>query len=77
MLSAKPVNQKLLPVSRLEPLQFYSGKLRTPKSVLQYFSHGERAELASDEWIPLSSVLEGFVILKKNPNSIDAPKDKK
>jgi len=40
-------------------------------------SHGERAELASDEWIPLSSVLEGFVILKKNPNSIDAPKDKK
>ena len=40
------------------------------------FSHGERAELATDEWIPLSSVLEGFVILKKNPNSIDAPEKK-
>jgi len=39
-------------------------------------SHGERAELATDEWIPLSSVLEGFVILKKNPNSIDAPEKK-
>lgn len=32
-------------------------------------SHGHRAELASDEYIPLSSVLEGFVILKKNPDA--------
>jgi len=43
---------------------------------IKIFSHGERAELATDEWIPLSSVLEGFVILKKNPNSIDAPEKK-
>uniref|UniRef100_A0A7S3DF00 26S proteasome non-ATPase regulatory subunit 2 n=1 Tax=Palpitomonas bilix TaxID=652834 RepID=A0A7S3DF00_9EUKA len=28
--------------------------------------HGERAELASEEYIPLAPVLEGFVILKKN-----------
>eukprot|EP01120_Amphizonella_sp_Union-15-10_P013230 TRINITY_DN6118_c0_g2_i1.p1 TRINITY_DN6118_c0_g2~~TRINITY_DN6118_c0_g2_i1.p1 ORF type:complete len:106 (+),score=16.99 TRINITY_DN6118_c0_g2_i1:176-493(+) len=32
-------------------------------------SHGERAELATDEFIPLSTVLEGFVILKANPDS--------
>eukprot|EP01121_Diplochlamys_sp_Union-15-3_P001972 TRINITY_DN11694_c0_g1_i1.p1 TRINITY_DN11694_c0_g1~~TRINITY_DN11694_c0_g1_i1.p1 ORF type:complete len:880 (+),score=144.07 TRINITY_DN11694_c0_g1_i1:41-2680(+) len=31
-------------------------------------AHGERAELATDEYIPYSSVLEGFVILRKNPN---------
>lgn len=28
---------------------------------------GNRAELASDEYIPLSTVLEGFVVLRKNP----------
>ena len=28
---------------------------------------GERAELATDEYLPLTSVLEGVVILKKNP----------
>jgi 26S proteasome regulatory subunit N1 len=27
----------------------------------------ERAELATEEFIPYASVLEGFVILKKNP----------
>ena len=29
-------------------------------------AHGERAELASDEYIPLTPILEGFVILRKN-----------
>ncbi|CAF2107450.1 26S proteasome non-ATPase regulatory subunit 2 homolog B [Brassica napus] len=29
---------------------------------------GERAELATDKYIPLSPVLEGFVILRENPN---------
>ncbi|CAH8314583.1 unnamed protein product [Eruca vesicaria subsp. sativa] len=29
---------------------------------------GERAELATDKYIPLSPILEGFVILKENPN---------
>nr|VDD55533.1 unnamed protein product [Brassica oleracea] len=29
---------------------------------------GERAELATDKYIPLSAVLEGFVILRENPN---------
>lgn len=32
--------------------------------------HGDRAELASDEYLPVTSVLEGFVILKKNPEYV-------
>lgn len=31
-------------------------------------SYGERAELATDEYIALTNVLEGFVILRKNPD---------
>lgn len=31
--------------------------------------HGERAELATDEYLAVSSVLEGFVILRKNPDA--------
>jgi len=31
-------------------------------------SHGDRAELATDEYIPLTSTLEGFVVVKKNPD---------
>lgn len=31
-------------------------------------SHGERAELATEEYIPVTSIMEGFVILKKNPD---------
>eukprot|EP00741_Cyanophora_paradoxa_P013578 tig00020703_g13111.t1 len=31
---------------------------------------GDRAELATDEYIPLSTMLEGFVILKKNPDFV-------
>uniref|UniRef100_A0A4W3HXI2 Proteasome 26S subunit ubiquitin receptor, non-ATPase 2 n=1 Tax=Callorhinchus milii TaxID=7868 RepID=A0A4W3HXI2_CALMI len=31
-------------------------------------AHGERAELATEEYIPLTPILEGFVILRKNPN---------
>lgn len=30
-------------------------------------SHNQRAELVTEEFIPLSPVLEGFIILKKNP----------
>lgn len=30
--------------------------------------YGERAELASDEYISETHVLEGFVLLRKNPN---------
>merc|ERR1712240_123263 len=31
-------------------------------------AHGERAELATEEFIPVTSIMEGFVILKKNPD---------
>jgi len=32
-------------------------------------SHGERAELATDEYIPVSDILEGLVIVTSNPDS--------
>ena len=32
---------------------------------------GEKAELATDEYIPLTPVIEGFVILRKNPDATD------
>jgi len=31
-------------------------------------AHGERAELATEEYLTLTPILEGFVILKKNPD---------
>jgi len=31
--------------------------------------HGERAELATDDYIAVSPILEGFVILQKNPDA--------
>lgn len=34
-------------------------------------SHGERAELETDEYISLADALEGVVILKKNPDFVD------
>uniref|UniRef100_A0A0D9VC70 26S proteasome non-ATPase regulatory subunit 2 homolog n=1 Tax=Leersia perrieri TaxID=77586 RepID=A0A0D9VC70_9ORYZ len=51
------------------------GQAGRPKTITGFQTHstpvllaaGERAELATEKYIPLSSVLEGFVILKKNP----------
>ena len=34
-------------------------------------AHGERAELATDEYISLTPVLEGFAILRKNPDRME------
>ena len=34
-------------------------------------STGERAELGTEEYLPLSPVLEGMVILKKNPDYVE------
>eukprot|EP00357_Protocruzia_adherens_P000401 CAMPEP_0114986264 /NCGR_PEP_ID=MMETSP0216-20121206/8329_1 /TAXON_ID=223996 /ORGANISM="Protocruzia adherens, Strain Boccale" /LENGTH=896 /DNA_ID=CAMNT_0002348679 /DNA_START=38 /DNA_END=2728 /DNA_ORIENTATION=+ len=47
-----------------------------PKSITGFQTHntpvllsfGDRAELATDEYLPVSSVLENFIILKKNPD---------
>jgi len=33
-------------------------------------SHGERAELATEEYLPVTPIMEGFVILKKNPDYV-------
>jgi 26S proteasome regulatory subunit N1 len=33
-------------------------------------AYGERAELATEEYLALTHVLEGFVILQKNPNYV-------
>ncbi|CAG8559320.1 8361_t:CDS:10 [Diversispora eburnea] len=38
-------------------------------------AHSERAELATEEHIALSHVLEGFVFLKKNPDFMEEDKD--
>ena len=31
-------------------------------------AYGERAELATEEYIAVTNVIEGFVLLRKNPN---------
>lgn len=53
------------------------GKAGNPKSISAGYVHttptllssGERAELALDEYEPLSCILEGFVILREKLNS--------
>ena len=50
-----------------------------PKTITGFQTHetpvllnvGERAELATSKYIALSSVLEGIVILKPNPDYVD------
>lgn len=54
------------------------GQAGKPKTITGFQTHttpvllsiGERAELATDEYIPLAPILEGFVILRKNPNYV-------
>lgn len=33
--------------------------------------HGERAELAAEEYLPVASAMEGLVILRKNPDYME------
>ncbi|KAL3841860.1 hypothetical protein ACJMK2_019957 [Sinanodonta woodiana] len=52
------------------------GQAGKPKTITGFQTHttpvllayGERAELATDEYLPQTPVMEGFVILKKNPD---------
>ncbi|CAM6095742.1 unnamed protein product [Calypogeia fissa] len=52
------------------------GQAGRPKTITGFQTHttpvllatGDRAELATEKYLPLSSVLEGFVILKPNPD---------
>lgn len=51
------------------------GQAGSPRTITGFQTHntpvllaaGERAELATEKYIPLTPVLEGFVILRKNP----------
>lgn len=55
------------------------GQAGRPKTITGFQTHstpvllaaGERAELATEKYIPLSPVLEGFVILKENPEYME------
>ena len=55
------------------------GQAGKPKTITGFQTHttpvllalGERAELATEEYQSLTPILEGFVILRKNPNYID------
>lgn len=56
------------------------GQAGKPKSITGFQTHttpvllgpGERAELATDEYIALTPIMEGFVILRKNPDATEA-----
>ena len=55
------------------------GQAGKPKTITGFQTHstpvllasGERAELATDEYVSLTPILEGFVILKKNPDHME------
>ena len=50
-----------------------------PKTITGFQTHttpvllsvGDRAELATNKYLPLTSVLEGLVILKENPDYLE------
>lgn len=52
------------------------GQAGKPKTITGFQTHttpvllamGERAELATEEYLSLTPIMEGFVILRKNPN---------
>lgn len=52
------------------------GQAGKPKTITGFQTHttpvllacGERAELATEEYLPVTPIMEGFVILKKNPD---------
>jgi len=77
MLQTFDEDLKPLPVSvRVGQAVDVVGQAGKPKTITGFQTHttpvllsyGERAELATEEYIPLTNVIEGFVILKKNPD---------
>ncbi|KAJ1536393.1 proteasome regulatory particle base subunit [Nowakowskiella sp. JEL0078] len=79
-------NLKTLPVTvRVGQAVDVVGQAGRPKTITGFQTHStpvllaftERAELATEQYLPLSSVLEGFVILKKNPDYMDEDVDSK
>jgi len=86
MLMTFDQNMKPIPVSvRVGQAVDTVGQAGRPKTITGFQTHntpvllgyGDRAELATDEYIPLTSVLEGFVILKPNPDYKPSEEDKK
>ncbi|EGG17159.1 26S proteasome regulatory subunit S2 [Cavenderia fasciculata] len=78
MLMTLDENLNPLPVSvRVGQSVDTVGQAGKPKTITGFQTHttpvllgyNDRAELATDDYIPLSSVLEGIVILKPNPNA--------
>jgi 26S proteasome regulatory subunit N1 len=77
MLITLDENLKPLPVPvRVGQAVDVVGQAGRPKTITGFQTHttpvilatGDRAELATEKYIPLSTVLEGFVILKLNPD---------
>ena len=76
MLVTLDEDLKSLPVSvRVGQAVDITGLAGKPKSITGFATHttpvlvayDQRAELATEQYLPLTSVLEGFVILKPNP----------
>ncbi len=61
------------------------GQVGNPKSVTGFQTHttpvllgaGERVEMATDEYLPMTHVLEGVVLVKKNPDYKAPPEERK
>ena len=72
-VKANPVSDSRIKRQFFGIFAFQAGK---PKTITGFqthttpvlLAHGERAELATEEYIPVTSIMEGFVILKKNPD---------
>jgi 26S proteasome regulatory subunit N1 len=84
MLVTLDEDLKPLPVSvRVGVAVDTVGQAGRPKTITGFQTHttpvllaaGERAELATDEYLPLTSVLEGVVLLKKNPDHVPSALD--
>ncbi|XP_024533370.1 26S proteasome non-ATPase regulatory subunit 2 homolog A [Selaginella moellendorffii] len=80
MLMTVDENLKPLPVPvRVGIAVDTVGQAGRPKSITGFQTHttpvllatGERAELATEKYTPLSSVLEGFVVLRENPDYVE------
>jgi len=78
MLMTFDKDLKQIPVSvRVGQAVDTVGQAGRPKTITGFQTHttpvpigyGERAELATDEYLSVSSTLEGFVILQSNPNA--------
>ncbi|KAI3986852.1 hypothetical protein MKX01_014553 [Papaver californicum] len=77
MLMTLDENQKPLSVPvRVGQAVDVVGQAGRPKTITGFQTHstpvllaaGDRAELATDKYIPLSPIIEGFVILRENPD---------